>query len=266
MAPLPRTFSTDLPEGYRALLDTIAGSEAPSYDALYGTSRFSGYNDHPRQYAVIGSGPNRGRRTSAAGRYQFLARTWDDARGALGLPDFSPASQDRAAIYLAERRYRGQTGRELLPDIAAAGGDPARLQQVLSPLAGEWTSLPGGIEHNSMTNSAGRRFADNLAYYQGNPSALVPDAAAFSPKSMAEAGPGIVPNRGAAVPAAGGRGAAGDGSLPAAPSAPGSGPPQGDVGTLLASMLPVEPGRGKPAPRQRKLTVNAGGGANALFG
>jgi len=37
--------------------------------------------------------------SSAAGRYQFLSRTWNG----LGLPDFSPGNQDIGAVMLLER-------------------------------------------------------------------------------------------------------------------------------------------------------------------
>ena len=131
------------PEG-RALLDTIASTEANSYNVIYGGRKFDSYDDHPRVSVPIGSGPNAGRTSSAGGRYQFLGSTWDAQKRKLGLPDFSPASQDIAAFDLAKTVYRQKTGRDLDADLKSK--DPAILSGIGSALAGTWTSLPGGIE------------------------------------------------------------------------------------------------------------------------
>lgn len=131
------------PEG-RALLDTIASTEANSYNVMYGGKKFSSYADHPRVNVPITSGPNAGRTSSAAGRYQFLASTWDAQAKKLGLPDFSPANQDIAAYDLAKSVYRRKTGRDLDSDLKSK--DPAVISGIGSALAGTWTSLPGGIE------------------------------------------------------------------------------------------------------------------------
>lgn len=53
------------------------------------------YKDHPREVRTANGIPS-----SAAGAYQFLTKTWDWIRKELDLPDFSPASQDKAAIFL----------------------------------------------------------------------------------------------------------------------------------------------------------------------
>jgi muramidase (phage lysozyme) len=53
-------------------------------------------NDHPRLLVRVNPAIN----STAAGRYQFLIGTWDG----LGLPDFSPRSQDLGAIKLMKRR------------------------------------------------------------------------------------------------------------------------------------------------------------------
>jgi len=131
-----------VPQVARQLLDAIAGGEsAGAYDVIYGGDRFSDFSDHPRQYKTITSGPNKGQKSSAAGKYQFLGSTWDDQRAKLGLADFSPESQDAAAWNLARETYAQKTGRDLQADLEA--GDTSR---VASALKGQWTSLPGGIE------------------------------------------------------------------------------------------------------------------------
>jgi lysozyme len=70
-------------------------------------------------------------KTSAAGRYQFLVKTWDELKDKLNLVDFSPASQDAAAIELI--RQRGA-----LNDVKAG-----RIQSAIAKCAPIWASLPG---------------------------------------------------------------------------------------------------------------------------
>jgi lysozyme len=60
-----------------------------------------------------------------------LPATWNDAARRLRLPDFQPASQDQAALYLMEKRG------------ALARFDRHGLSHdVLALLAQEWASLP----------------------------------------------------------------------------------------------------------------------------
>lgn len=90
-----------------AFLDTIAYSEGTDnghqktndrgYDVLVGGGLFSGYSDHPRTLVDL---PKLGIKSTAAGRYQILARNYDAYKKQLGLNDFSPASQDAIAIQL----------------------------------------------------------------------------------------------------------------------------------------------------------------------
>ena len=148
-----------LPPEARALLDTIAGTESPGYNVLYGGQRFQGYADHPRVDVPIQNGPNRGKTSSAAGRYQFLKGTWDEQRQKLGLPDFSPASQDAAAWNLAQETYRAKTRRDLLTDLRT--GDPAVRAGIGKALSGVWTSLPSGIE----ATTRGDRFAREIGQH-----------------------------------------------------------------------------------------------------
>lgn len=145
----------------RALLDTIASTESPDYNVMYGGKRFSSFADHPRVYVPISRGPNAGKKSSAAGRYQFLASTWDKVKNSLGLPDFSPESQDIAAIDLAYRTYKDKTGRNLLQDLET--GDDKTIDKVGRALSGVWTSLPGGIEPQSGTNAFVSKFKTALS-------------------------------------------------------------------------------------------------------
>jgi hypothetical protein len=128
------TVNGPSPEEIQAqILKRIASGEAQQYNTLYGGGSFQGYADHPRQSFV---GPD-GRPTSAAGLYQFQQGTWDEQAKKLGLKDFTPASQDKAAWDLAQSRYRAVTGKDLASEWRNGNTD-------LSPLAPTWTSLGKG--------------------------------------------------------------------------------------------------------------------------
>lgn len=131
----------------REVLDTIAGTESPDYNTLYGGRKIADLSRHPGIDVPIMSGPNVGKTSSAFGRYQFLEPTWKEQAKKLGLKDMSPASQDAAAWNLASETYQNKTGRNLEEDWAS--GDPAMRQSALRALSGVWTSLPGGIEQNA---------------------------------------------------------------------------------------------------------------------
>lgn len=70
-------------------------------------------------------------RSSAAGAYQFLASTWRDISGPYGIVDFSPASQDAAAVALIRRAGA--------LDHVIAG----RLDEAIRRCAPVWAGLPG---------------------------------------------------------------------------------------------------------------------------
>lgn len=126
-------------------LNTIAGPESGGkYDVVYGGGKFTSFADHPRTAMPIMSGPNKGRMSSAAGKYQMLGTTWDQQKAKLKLPDFNPESQDAAAWDLAVNAYHRKTGRNLGADLQNADDDT--IKGIVRTLSGTWTSLPGGIE------------------------------------------------------------------------------------------------------------------------
>ena len=146
------------PEG-KALLDAIAGSESRGYNSRYPSTTFSnGYKDHPRIDAPIPWRP--GYTSNAAGRYQFLSTTWDGLAKKLGLKDFSPANQDRAAWQLAVDAY-GYGVNGILKDLRS---NPLK---VANKLSGTWTSLPGGAEKNNATDGFVGRYYASVKKYQG---------------------------------------------------------------------------------------------------
>ena len=139
-----RTASADMSPTQREILDTIAGTEAPDYNTLYGGRKVADLSRHPGIDVPIQSGPNVGKTSSAFGRYQFIEPTWNEEAQRLGLKDMSPASQDAAAWDLASRTYKQNTGGDLEADWAS--GDPAAKRAALGALSKVWTSLPGGVE------------------------------------------------------------------------------------------------------------------------
>lgn len=87
-----------------AFLDMLAFSEIGAkllaesddgYNVLVGGKLFDGYHDHPRERIFLSK---LGIHSTAAGRYQLLARYFDPYKALLKLPDFSPESQDAIAI------------------------------------------------------------------------------------------------------------------------------------------------------------------------
>lgn len=125
----------------QAFLDMIAVSELGrpliaisdrGYNVIVGSTAqhpdlFSSYADHPRKLVDLGHGLY----STAAGRYQLLARYYDVYKRQLDLPDFSPASQD--AIALQQIRER-----EAL-DLIERGAFAAAVQRC----SNIWASLPG---------------------------------------------------------------------------------------------------------------------------
>lgn len=84
----------------KAFLDMIAFSEGTAghgdngYNVIVGGHLFQGYKDHPRILVKL----NPTLSSTAAGRYQLLARYYDAYKKMLKLPDFSPDSQDAIAL------------------------------------------------------------------------------------------------------------------------------------------------------------------------
>ncbi|MCM7509370.1 glycoside hydrolase family 104 protein [Enterobacter hormaechei] len=121
----------------KAFLDMLAWSEGTDngrqptqnhgYDVIVGGSLFTDYSDHPRKLITL----NPRLKSTAAGRYQLLARYWDAYRKQLGLNDFSPANQD--AVALQQIKERGA-----LPLI-----DRGDICQAIDRCSNIWASLPG---------------------------------------------------------------------------------------------------------------------------
>jgi muramidase (phage lysozyme) len=128
-------------QAWLATLRNTEGTDkaADPYAAVYGyaftIADFSKHPADPKGQAwpggLITRGTYAGKHSTAAGAYQFNWGTWSDAVRALGLPDFSPASQDAAAVWL--------TGKCGALDAVKAGD----LASACAAASSRWASLPG---------------------------------------------------------------------------------------------------------------------------
>ncbi|MBC7074646.1 MAG: glycoside hydrolase family 104 protein [Syntrophomonadaceae bacterium] len=140
-----------------AFLDMIAFSEGTQavghhngYDVIVGSTpasmrRIDSFDDHPRVTMQL----NSKLWSSAAGRYQITAPTWAVLKLRLKLPDFSPGSQDKAALELI--REKGAI------DMIDAG----KITDAIIACAPIWASFPGA-GYNQHENS----FSDLIDAYK----------------------------------------------------------------------------------------------------
>lgn len=144
-----------------AFLDMIAFSEGTDngkqktldhgYDVLVGGGLFSGYADHPRRLIDL---PKLGIKSTAAGRYQVLAKYYDHYRKQLGLSNFGPINQDRIALQLIREC-------KAIDDIKAGN-----IAAAIAKCRSRWASLPGAgygqHEHKPATLLAAFRAAGGV--------------------------------------------------------------------------------------------------------
>jgi muramidase (phage lysozyme) len=105
-------------------------TDEDGYRRHFGGELADSLADHPRKVVTKKLGAKT-YRSSAFGAYQHLTQTWDECKAALDLPDFSPASQDVAAVFLIRRR-------KALEDVLAG-----RIEKAIIKCNREWASLPG---------------------------------------------------------------------------------------------------------------------------
>lgn len=94
-----------------------------------GYNRFADTSDHPRKVYKLKPGLS----SSAAGRYQFMPKTWDGLVKQYGFDDFGAENQDLAAIALIKQRGA-------LDAVLAGKWDKA-----IPKLNREWASFPGDV-------------------------------------------------------------------------------------------------------------------------
>jgi len=166
------TASNDPDANVKAFLFTIRASEHrypndvtndAAYHIFYGGRRFYDMSEHPvitgemkpivlPNHVCAAVKLNPGCVSTAAGAYQLIMPTWTRLRNKLQLMDFSPASQDMAAV-------------QLLDDIGALklvqAGD---IEAALAKASKVWASLPGSsAQQNPRTlQYALDRFSEGL--------------------------------------------------------------------------------------------------------
>jgi len=134
-----------------------------AYSIFYGGSKFQSFRDHP---VITGekkgvplpdemcraAGLKPGCVSTAAGAYQMIKPTWVRMRDRLNLPDFSPLSQDLAAVGLLD-----EIG---AVDLIYAGD----IEGAIHKASKIWASLPGSTaqQNPKALSYALNRFDDGL--------------------------------------------------------------------------------------------------------
>lgn len=117
----------NIPNNVRKFLMLITFTEGTDrqktpYNELFGFTNFSGYDKHPNIKIKSSNYCS-----TAAGRYQILKNT----AKMLKMPDFTPESQDKAAIQLIK-------GAKAYDDVVAG-----RWEDAINKTNKVWASLPG---------------------------------------------------------------------------------------------------------------------------
>lgn len=118
------------------------------YLIRYGCFTFSDTSKHPNI-----SVEKWGYKSNAAGAYQFVKGTWDEARSKGIADDFSPSSQDKIARWKLETRGALQF---------VKSGD---IEKAIEKLHKEWTSLPGARQQGITMAGAKKRFDQYVKEY-----------------------------------------------------------------------------------------------------
>lgn len=137
----------------RAMLNVIRTAEGADYNTRVGGGKFSDLSKKPGQKVYIKSINDY---SSAEGAYQFLNKTWDGVSKKLGLKDFSPQSQDLAAVYLIKQRGAVD---DILND---------NFESAINKLSLEWASLPTSKGNSAYKGQKARKI-EQLKKIYGQP-------------------------------------------------------------------------------------------------
>ena len=113
-----------------SIIRTVEGTTGDKgYTTRFGGHQFQDLSRHPN----IAAPTPWGTKSEAAGAYQFMKPTWDEAKAALGLTDFSKESQEKAGRFLTQRRG-------VDPDTRFNNFE--EFSGAISKLSPEWAGLP----------------------------------------------------------------------------------------------------------------------------
>lgn len=139
---MPRIATAAIGRNMAAFLDTLAMSEIgpqmlkasdDGYNIVVGSipgklDLFTSYATHPNKKVYL---PKMDVYSTAAGRYQILARYFQVYKVQLSLPDFGPIAQDQIALQLIK---------ECKATAAISAGN---ITEALKLCKSRWASLPG---------------------------------------------------------------------------------------------------------------------------
>lgn len=144
--------ATDLAPHQRAFLNAISdGESGGKYNIRYTPSGGATFDDLSKHPGILEPTAD-GKKSSAAGRYQFTKSTWEGMGGG----EFTPENQDRMAWKLAQSDYHARTGRDLDGDLQTNGMTPA----IMKALQPTWTSFGSKQDqHAQAYNASMARYA-----------------------------------------------------------------------------------------------------------
>ena len=193
------TADTSLDTQQKALLDTIATGEAKDYNVAVGGGTFSDFSKHP--HMGVGN-------SHADGRYQFEPGTWNGTVKEYNkenptnpITDFTPKSQDRAALFLAQKDYKRRTGRNLNDDIHS--DDPQIKSQIGSFLQtglggqGDNTTWQSLQQHYRSSTNIQKDFEKNIEKYNNPTKEDQPSSATNGSSAINATKDGIIKKGGA---------------------------------------------------------------------
>jgi muramidase (phage lysozyme) len=134
----PSRASGVLSRYQKALHDSIAFAEGTrgyskdGYNVMFSFKLMSSCQKHPNQCHKYGNTCS-----TAAGRYQFLTKTWNSVASARNLGTFEPENQERGAAYLIST-----TRKVSVPQTRPMTA--TEFSNAMSKLSYEWASLPPG--------------------------------------------------------------------------------------------------------------------------
>lgn len=114
-----------------ATIKATEGTTKNGYATAFGGGKLPSLDAHPGKTYGFKETTGKKNKTTAAGAYQFLSRTWKSMASKLGLKDFGPLSQDIAALGLIDQAGGLK---------ALIAGD---IKGFVSKVNGVWASLPG---------------------------------------------------------------------------------------------------------------------------